>query len=91
VAAPTDATSSWSEPAAAALFVQAASFVSYENAQRAQAMLSRVGNARISQSVVGGTRYYRVQVGPLASWDEADRTLAQVVASGLADARILQD
>jgi rare lipoprotein A len=82
---------SQSQPVPVGLYVQAGSFVSYANAQRTQAMLTSVGITRISPSIVGGTQYYRVRVGPLETREQADVALAQVVASGLPDARILQE
>jgi len=38
-----------------------------------------------------GVDMYRVRLGPIPTVEEADRLLAQVVGSGLAEARIVVD
>jgi rare lipoprotein A len=40
---------------------------------------------------VRGTEFFRVRIGPLESVEAADRTLAQVIATGQPDARIVID
>lgn len=74
-----------------AIFVQAGAFTQFDNANRLSARLSPIGPVRVMNASVRGTDYYRVRVGPLASVDEADRALAQVIATGQQDARIVVD
>lgn len=74
-----------------AIFVQAGAFTQFDNANRLSARLSPIGPVRVMNANVRGTDYYRVRVGPLASVDEADRALAQVIATGQQDARIVVD
>jgi len=74
-----------------AIFVQAGAFTQFDNANRLSARLSPIGPVRVMNANVAGTDYYRVRVGPLASVDEADRALAQVIATGQQDARIVVD
>lgn len=73
------------------LFVQAGSFGRYDNALRLSARLSSLGNAKIQQAVVQGRTVFRVRIGPIPSVDDADRTLAAVVAAGQTDARVVVD
>jgi len=73
------------------LFVQAGSFGRHDNALRLSARLANLGNAQIQQATVQGRTVFRVRIGPIASVDDADRTLAAVVAAGQADARVIVD
>jgi cell division protein FtsN len=45
----------------------------------------------LSQTTVAGTKYYRVRVGPSGSRSEAERLLAQIVAAGHREARLIAE
>ncbi|PIW28605.1 MAG: septal ring lytic transglycosylase RlpA family protein [Rhodospirillales bacterium CG15_BIG_FIL_POST_REV_8_21_14_020_66_15] len=71
------------------IFVQAGSFTNYQNALRTKLMVSRVSPATISHVLIDNRDFYRVRVGPLASVEDADRTLERVQALGYPGARIV--
>ncbi|MCW5731476.1 MAG: septal ring lytic transglycosylase RlpA family protein [Alphaproteobacteria bacterium] len=73
------------------IFVQAGAFSQFDNANRLRARLSVIGPAAVNQVNVRGQDFFRVRVGPLASVEEADRALAQVISVGQSDARIVVD
>ena len=73
------------------LYVQAAAFGVYQNANAAQAQLSTLGSVHMTQALVNGADYYRVRLGPFASVAEADQILESVISSGFPDARIIVD
>jgi len=72
------------------IFVQAGAFTVADNANRLSAKLSSVG-AGVSTISVGGRRFYRVRVGPIADVDKADAILSRVIESGAAEAKIVVD
>jgi rare lipoprotein A len=74
-----------------ALYIQAGAFSQRENADRLSRQLARFGRTRVAHTSIRGTDYYRVQVGPLGSVDQADRTLERVIGAGYPDARIVVD
>jgi rare lipoprotein A len=73
------------------IFVQAGSFMEYENANRLRARLASVGPTAISNVRVREQDWFRVRIGPITTVEEADRALAQVIAAGQTDARIIVD
>lgn len=73
------------------LYVQAGAFGVLDNAEKLRQQLARVGHADVSQVQVGGRTFYRVRIGPLASVDQADATLAKVVGSGASEAKIVAE
>jgi rare lipoprotein A len=73
------------------LFVQAGAFGVLDNAEKLRQQLAKVGRADVSQVQVGGRTFYRVRIGPLASVDQADATLAKVVAAGSSEAKIVAE
>lgn len=74
------------------IFVQAGAFAAPENAQRLAATLKSFGAVETSPiNRPDGQTLYRVRLGPLASMDEADALLSQVVARGHGNARIVVD
>jgi len=73
------------------IFVQAGAFVQQANAERLKARLASFGSAQISEYKQGNQHFYRVRVGPLATVEEADRTLGRVVGFGQTDARVVVD
>ncbi len=76
-------------PRATRLFVQAGAFRTAENADRLAARLDALGPVLISPVEVGGVRYLRVRLGPLASVEEGDRLLARVIGAGFPNARLI--
>lgn len=74
------------------IFIQAGAFASYNNANRVRARLSVLGTeVSITQVYVINRPLFRVRLGPLVSVADADRTLAQVIAVGIPEARIIVD
>ncbi len=73
------------------IFVQAGAFSQVVNAVRLRARLSSLGNVQIAKAVVGDTNFYRVRLGPMASVDQADRTLELLLKNGYNDARVVVD
>jgi rare lipoprotein A len=73
------------------IYVQAGSFTRHDNADRVRQRLDGVGTVQMSAARVSGVQFYRVRVGPIASVDEADKVLARVVESGVAEAKIVVD
>ncbi len=71
------------------IFIQAGAYSVYDNANRAAARLTTVGNVGIASVLVNSRDVYRVRVGPLASVEEADTALEQVIRAGYNDARIV--
>jgi rare lipoprotein A len=71
------------------LFIQAGAFLQMYNADRLRARLSGVGYARIVPVLIGAQTFYRVRLGPLATVEQADRVLGQVIAMGNKDARLV--
>ena len=73
------------------MFVQAGAFTRYEYAERSKRKLASIAPTRVVAAVIGRRTFYRVRVGPLASVEESDRVLDEVIAYGFADARIVAD
>lgn len=73
------------------IYVQAGAFGEYANANRAHAVLSGVGDVRITSVLVNGRDLFRVRVGPVASVERADSLLEAVIGAGYPDARIIVD
>lgn len=73
------------------MFVQAGAFAQHENATTVSTRLQKFGEAKIVSVTVGDQALYRVRVGPLASVEEADTMLDQVVKAGYPEARLIVD
>ncbi|MEE8188074.1 MAG: septal ring lytic transglycosylase RlpA family protein [Kiloniellales bacterium] len=73
------------------IFVQAGSFTRIDNAHRLRRNLTKIGRARIAQTVVDRRRFYRVRFGPMGSVEAADKLLATLIDSGHIDARVVID
>jgi rare lipoprotein A len=71
------------------LFIQAGAFLQVQNADRLRARLSGVGAARVVPVQLGAQRFYRVRLGPIATVEQADAMLNQVIAMGNKDARLV--
>jgi cell division protein FtsN len=73
------------------LFVQAASFVSREEAERARRSLTGLGRAGVYTAYVDDQLRYRVRIGPLATRERGERVRAAVARRGYGDAIIIRD
>lgn len=74
------------------IFVQAGAFRDRVNAERLRGRLLRAEPGfQISQTVVEGKAFFRVRTGPIASVEQADATLARVIAAGQPGAQIIVD
>jgi rare lipoprotein A len=73
------------------IYIQAGAFARADNAARAKGRLDPLGPVTVSATRVNGIDLFRVRLGPVRSVDEADKLLDRVVASGLAEARIVVD
>lgn len=71
------------------IYVQAGAFSRLENALRMRDRLFDMGPTQISRFPVSGTEIYRVRIGPLATVEVADATLARVVNSGVSEAQLI--
>jgi peptidoglycan lytic transglycosylase len=71
------------------IFIQVGAFAMADNAIKVKNRLDRLGAVKVQGVKVKGVEVYRVRLGPIASVDEADRLLDRVVATGLAEARIV--
>jgi rare lipoprotein A len=79
------------QPTATRIYVQAGAFESEANARGLAQSLRPMGATSVSAATVNGRRFWRVRVGPIASVDEADRTLERVVGAGQTAARLVVD
>jgi rare lipoprotein A len=73
------------------IYIQAGAFSVAENAERLRSRLGQITKTDISPAVVGGRTFYRVRIGPIATVDQADQLLGQVVVAGAGDAKIVVD
>jgi len=73
------------------IFVQAASFVTREQAERARRAVSQYGPTRIYTAYVDDQLRYRVRVGPMATPERSERVRASLVRRGYNDAIIVRD
>lgn len=73
------------------IYVQAGSFQNLQNAESLRQQLSGVGRVEIQTTMVDGTPFYRVRVGPLSDVPAADSSLRTVIAQGHRSARIVVD
>ncbi|MDX5367201.1 MAG: septal ring lytic transglycosylase RlpA family protein [Alphaproteobacteria bacterium] len=73
------------------IYVQAGSFQNLQNAESVRQQLSGVGRVEIQTTMVDGTPFYRVRVGPLSDVPAADSSLQTVIAQGHRSARIVVD
>ncbi len=71
------------------MYVQAGSFLHYENARGLAGQLGELGPTLISKAEIDGQSYYRVLLGPFDDVERADILLARVIAKGQRGARII--
>lgn len=76
-------------PGVKRIYVQAGSFTLYDNANKLRARLAGIGKSFLAPTMVNGTQFFRVRVGPLDTPEQADQVLAQVVADGNNGARVI--
>jgi rare lipoprotein A len=69
--------------------IQAGSFKSKENADRARTALSAIAPVDVTEIAVGEDVYFRVRVGPFAGLPEAQAALAKVTKAGYRGAKML--
>lgn len=72
-------------------YVQAASFKSRDNAERARDRLAAVGAVKIDAVNVGANVFYRVRVGPFEDRGEASRRLGPTRKSGFRGAKVQEN
>ncbi len=73
------------------IYVQAGAFTNFNNANRLRALLSQLGNVRIASALVEDTQFFRVQLGPVATVESADRLLELLLANGHTTATVIVD
>lgn len=71
------------------LLVQAGSFKSKANADKARSALDRLAPVEVTPVETGGETYFRVRVGPFKGATEAEAALARVMQAGYAGARVV--
>jgi len=74
-------------------YIQVGAFSDLVNAEKLRARVSVVGDAlvKINQAAVAGKTLYRVRIGPLASVENADHIVNQLVQIGIQDHHIVTD
>ena len=72
------------------ILIQAGSFKSKDNADRARTVLSAIAPVDVAQLTIGGNVYFCVRVGPFAARLEAEAALAKVAAAGYRGAKVLR-
>jgi len=70
------------------IYVQAGAFASIDRAVQLKARLQKYGPVNVTSARVSGMNMYRVRVGPVASVDQADALLNQVITTS-PEARIV--
>lgn len=73
------------------LVIQAGSFKSKDNADRARSALSAIAPVDVTPVAVGGEIFFRVRVGPFAAASEAKAALVKVTAAGYQGAKMLRN
>ena len=73
------------------LLVQAGSFKSKANADKARSELAGLAPVDVAPIEVGGETYFRVRVGPFKGDAEASAALARVTQAGYAGAKIVSN
>ena len=69
--------------------IQAGSFKSKENAERARNVLSAIAPVDVTPIAVGGDVYFRVRVGPFSDLSVAEAALAKVTKAGYQGAKLV--
>ena len=74
---------------AGGFLVQAGSFRSEDNAERARSLLGGIAPVEVAPTQVGGETLFRVRVGPFAGQEDAASALARVTEAGYRGAKIV--
>ena len=77
--------------AAARLLIQAGSFISEDNAERARSLLAGIAAVEVAPIEVAGETMFRVRVGPFADQNAASSALARVTEAGYPGAKIVMN
>lgn len=75
---------------ATGIFVQAGSFTVYENAENVKKQFSGLAPVSIEPVMVKGRQFYRVKLGPIATVEQADTILDEVVRAGNGTAKVIK-
>jgi rare lipoprotein A len=89
VAAPPPVAATGSLAQADGLLIQAGSFKSKENADKARAALAAIAPVDVDPIEVAGEVYFRVRVGPFSAAEEAAAALVRVTGAGYQGAKIV--
>jgi hypothetical protein len=73
------------------IFVQAASFLTPRQAERARRAVARLGPSAVYTAYVDNQLRYRVRIGPLRTAARSERVRAALVRRGYRDAIIIRD
>lgn len=77
------------QASAGGILIQAGSFKSRDNADRAKSLLGSIGDVEVAPVDSGGGTMFRVRLGPFADRGQAAAALARVNEAGYAGARIV--
>jgi rare lipoprotein A len=80
-----------SEEKSRRLLIQAGSFKSKANADKARADLAGLAPVEVATVEASGETYFRVRVGPFAGETEAAAALSRITEAGYAGARLVQN
>lgn len=69
--------------------IQAGSFRSRDNAERARSLLGNIAGVDVTPVQVGDGTLFRVRLGPFADRSEAAAALPQVTEAGYSGAKII--
>ena len=79
------------QPVVTEIWVQIGAFHSSDNAQAVLDKVSSFGAGQVTPALRDGQTLYRTRLGPLASVDEADKLLGDIMKLGFNGARIVVD
>lgn len=71
------------------IFIQAGAFTLYQNANQLAARLVSFGDANVQSAIVNDIEFFRVRIGPMASVEQADQVLEDLILSGYTESRIV--
>jgi rare lipoprotein A len=78
------------EAPAGGLVIQAGSFKSKDNADRARNVLAAIAPVDVTPVAIGEETYFRVRVGPFAAASEAKAALVKVTGAGYQGAKLVR-
>ena len=73
------------------IFIQAGAFINKHRADVLKYMLEKYGQTSVVSAKVGEQQFYRVRIGPVASVQESDNILYQVLKQGYPNAQVVID